>query len=153
VKASSGGAEEWLGPNDLIEKHAPSRPVLIGEAAVAFTFGQISNFSQDLLQELPVAVYTTDAEGRITSFNKAAVALWGCRPELGKSEYCGSYRLYWPDRRWSGGERECASKCKDRPRDYARHGVGMIVQHSLRVAHYMPLLALDQLARIEPTRT
>jgi PAS domain S-box-containing protein len=39
----------------------------------------------------------TDAEGRITFFNKAAVALWGCRPELGDSKFCGSWKLYWPD--------------------------------------------------------
>jgi PAS domain S-box-containing protein len=52
-----------------------------------------------LLQALPVAVYTTDAAGRITFYNEAAVALWGCRPKLGKSEWCGSWRLYWPDGR------------------------------------------------------
>ena len=52
-----------------------------------------------LLKALPAAVYTTDAAGRITFYNDAAVALWGCRPELGKSEWCGSWRLYWPDGR------------------------------------------------------
>ena len=40
-----------------------------------------------------------DPAGRITSYNQAAVELWGCRPELGKSEWCGSWRLYWPDGR------------------------------------------------------
>ena len=55
--------------------------------------------SYELLQALPVAVYTTDAAGRITFYNEAAGALWGCRPELGKSEWCGSWRLYWPDGR------------------------------------------------------
>jgi PAS domain S-box-containing protein len=39
----------------------------------------------------------TDAEGRITFYNKAAAALWGCRPELGDSKFCGSWKLYWPD--------------------------------------------------------
>jgi PAS domain S-box-containing protein len=39
----------------------------------------------------------TDAEGRITFFNEAAATLWGCRPELGKDEFCGSWKLYWPD--------------------------------------------------------
>lgn len=53
----------------------------------------------DLLQALPVAVYTTDAEGRITFYNDAAAALWGCRPELGAARWCGSWRLYWPDGR------------------------------------------------------
>jgi PAS domain S-box-containing protein len=52
----------------------------------------------ELLEALPVAVYTTDAQGRITFFNQAAADLWGHRPELG-SEWCGSWRLYWPDGR------------------------------------------------------
>jgi PAS domain S-box-containing protein len=52
----------------------------------------------ELLEALPVAVYTTDAEGRITFFNIAAAELWGYRPELG-SLWCGSWRLYWPDGR------------------------------------------------------
>jgi PAS domain S-box-containing protein len=53
----------------------------------------------ELLQALPVAVYTTDADGRITFYNEAAADLWGCHPELGGSQWCGSWRLYWPDGR------------------------------------------------------
>ena len=49
-----------------------------------------------LLEALGVAVYTTDAEGRITFFNEAAADLWGRRPELGE-EWCGSFRLFWSD--------------------------------------------------------
>ncbi|HKG86644.1 MAG TPA: HWE histidine kinase domain-containing protein [Beijerinckiaceae bacterium] len=51
----------------------------------------------DLLQALPAAIYTTDAAGRITFYNEAAAELWGCRPELGSAEWCGSWRLWWPD--------------------------------------------------------
>jgi PAS domain S-box-containing protein len=54
---------------------------------------------QDMLKALPAAVYATDAEGRITFYNEAAAELWGCHPELGKSEFCGSWKLYWPDGR------------------------------------------------------
>ena len=50
-----------------------------------------------ILQGLPTAVYTTDADGRITFYNEAAAELWGVRPELGKSEFCGSWKLFWPD--------------------------------------------------------
>src|SRR5258708_6437164 len=50
-----------------------------------------------VLDDLPAAIYVTDAKGRITYFNDAAATLWGCRPELGKSEWCGSWKLYWPD--------------------------------------------------------
>ena len=49
------------------------------------------------IEALPAAVYTTDAEGRITFYNEAAAALWGCRPKLGQSKFCGSWKLYWPD--------------------------------------------------------
>jgi PAS domain S-box-containing protein len=48
------------------------------------------------LEALGVAVYTTDAHGAITYFNKAAADLWGRRPELGE-EWCGSFRLFWSD--------------------------------------------------------
>lgn len=50
------------------------------------------------LDTLGVAVYMTDAEGGITYFNEAAIALWGRRPDLGE-QWCGSWRLYWPDGR------------------------------------------------------
>ena len=57
------------------------------------------DFFRELVDALPAAVYTTDAAGRITYFNEAAAALWGCRPELGKSEWCGSWRIFRPDGR------------------------------------------------------
>ena len=53
--------------------------------------------SDELLLALPAAIYTTDAAGRITFYNDAAAELWGVRPELGTSAFCGSWKLYWPD--------------------------------------------------------
>jgi PAS domain-containing protein len=47
-----------------------------------------------LLDALPSTIYTTDAAGRITYYNEAAVQLLGCRPELGRSEFYGSWQLY-----------------------------------------------------------
>ena len=58
--------------------------------------GSIGN-SDKILQGLPTAVYTTDAGGRITFYNEAAAEPWGVRPELGKSEFSGSWKLYWSD--------------------------------------------------------
>lgn len=52
-----------------------------------------------LLMALPVATYTTDAQGRITFYNQAAAAMWGRQPELGADMWCGSWRLYWQDGR------------------------------------------------------
>jgi PAS domain S-box-containing protein len=53
---------------------------------------------REFLEALGVAVYTTDAKGRITFFNQAAAAFWGRRPEIGE-EWCGSWRIYHPDGR------------------------------------------------------
>ena len=50
-----------------------------------------------LLEALPAAIYTTDAAGRITYYNEAAAHLWGHHPPLGTSEWCGSWKLFWPD--------------------------------------------------------
>jgi PAS domain S-box-containing protein len=52
---------------------------------------------REILEVLPVAIYMADRQGRIVYYNPAAVALWGCCPELGKSEWCGSWKLYKPD--------------------------------------------------------
>ncbi len=53
--------------------------------------------SRELLEALPTAIYTTDAEGRITFYNKAAVEMAGRRPELGVDQWCVTWRLYRPD--------------------------------------------------------
>jgi len=53
---------------------------------------------RQILDALGVAMYATDAGGHITFFNEAAVELWGRRPALGE-EWCGSWRLFWPDGR------------------------------------------------------
>ncbi|MDQ4034897.1 MAG: ATP-binding protein [Chloroflexota bacterium] len=51
---------------------------------------------RELLEVLPAAAYTTDAEGLITYFNRHALALWGRAPLLNDAadRYCGSFRLF-----------------------------------------------------------
>lgn len=51
---------------------------------------------REVLEALPAAVYTTDAEGRINFYNKAAVELAGRVPELGE-QWCVTWKLYSPD--------------------------------------------------------
>jgi PAS domain-containing protein len=51
----------------------------------------------EILDALPVAVYTTDASGWITFYNEAAAVLWGRRPVLGHDRWCGSWRIYRTD--------------------------------------------------------
>ena len=52
---------------------------------------------RELLDALPAAIYITDAEGRLTFYNKAAVTFSGRTPELGTDRWCVSWRLYSPD--------------------------------------------------------
>jgi len=51
----------------------------------------------DLLEALPAAIFTTDAEGRLTFFNQAAADLAGRRPALGSDAWCVAWKLYWPN--------------------------------------------------------
>jgi PAS domain S-box-containing protein len=50
-----------------------------------------------LLDAFPAPVYTTDAAGRITFYNEAAVKFSGRRAQLGLDQWCVTWRLYWPD--------------------------------------------------------
>ena len=52
--------------------------------------------ARPMLNQLGVAVYTTDPEGRLIFYNEAAAQFWGRRPELGEL-WCGSYKLFHPD--------------------------------------------------------
>lgn len=49
---------------------------------------------KELIQNLPVATYSFDAEGHILIYNKAAVALWGRAPEINKDLWCGALNTY-----------------------------------------------------------
>jgi PAS domain S-box-containing protein len=51
---------------------------------------------RDVLEALPAAVYTTDPEGRITYYNKAAVEMAGRTPQPGE-QWCVTWRLYEAD--------------------------------------------------------
>jgi PAS domain S-box-containing protein len=97
-------------PGSFLESALERALMSRGEAATGENVVPISNSARtqttlrererrfrELLDALPAAVYTTDAEGRITYFNEAAADLWGSRPTLGSSEWCGSWKLYWPD--------------------------------------------------------
>ena len=49
-----------------------------------------------VLDGLPAAAYTCDADGLITYYNARAVQLWGREPKLNdpSDRFCGCFRLY-----------------------------------------------------------
>jgi PAS domain S-box-containing protein len=50
-----------------------------------------------VLEALPAAIYTTDANGKITYYNRAAEELAGRVPQTGKDEWCVTWRLHTVD--------------------------------------------------------
>lgn len=50
-----------------------------------------------LIQGLPAAIYTCDANGYIVSYNQAAVQLWGREPVTGNDKWCGFWKAYHVD--------------------------------------------------------
>ena len=52
---------------------------------------------REMIDALPAAIYTTDAEGRLTHFNPAAIKLSGRVPQLGTDQWCVTWKLFLPD--------------------------------------------------------
>ena len=52
---------------------------------------------REMFDLLPVAIYITDAEGRLTYFNPAAIRFSGREPELGTDRWCVSWKLFHAD--------------------------------------------------------
>ena len=87
--------------------------------AVAPATDGLDSSYRDLLNHLPAAVYTCDADGRIKLYNRAAADLWGREPEIGKEAWCGSYRIFNPD-----GTQLSLDRC---PMATALRGLGEVV--------------------------
>lgn len=88
---------------DSLNIAAQSDPTTLSPAALLDTEAILLDGTEGeselraVLDALPAAVYTTDANGRITYFNRAAAELAGREPELGKDEWCVTWRLYNAD--------------------------------------------------------
>ncbi|MDQ8729370.1 PAS domain S-box protein [Bradyrhizobium sp. LHD-71] len=76
---------------------ARAKPILFTSVGAPATSHAGEPSAADLLEALPAAIYMTDADGRITMFNKAAVELSGRVPEIGVDTWCVTWKLYWPD--------------------------------------------------------
>ena len=52
---------------------------------------------REMIDALPMPIYTTDAEGKITHFNPAAVEFSGRTPDVGTDQWCVSWKLFHAD--------------------------------------------------------
>jgi PAS domain S-box-containing protein len=72
-----------------------SNLVVLHEAVKEFRSREVGY--REILQHLPAAIYTTDAEGRLTYFNDACVEFSGRTPVLGDDSWCVTWKLYRND--------------------------------------------------------
>lgn len=50
-----------------------------------------------VLDQIPVPIYITDADGRVTYWNRACIDFAGREPQLGSDRWCVTWRLYTMD--------------------------------------------------------
>jgi PAS domain S-box-containing protein len=72
-----------------------------GETMTPIPVADLLREAQDRFHEmvdaLPTAIYTTDAQGCLTYFNPAAVRLSGRTPELGTDQWCVTWKIFLSD--------------------------------------------------------
>jgi PAS domain S-box-containing protein len=89
--------ETAIASNGHGRKHAQSDPAPASLLSLHANPGPSQSLFRELIDALPTAIYTTDAEGLITHFNQAAVEFAGRVPEIGKDRWCVSWKLFWSD--------------------------------------------------------
>ncbi|HEY7978940.1 MAG TPA: PAS domain-containing protein [Rhizomicrobium sp.] len=72
--------------HDITELHKAREQISEGGAII-----------RQIFDALPIAIYTTDAKGLLTFYNRAAAELAGRKPEIGKDEWCVTWKLHTPD--------------------------------------------------------
>jgi len=71
-----------------------NNPVNAGDFNAAGNGISYQQLAGEVYANLPVAVYTCNHPGYITSYNKAAADLWGRQPEVLQDQWCGSWKAY-----------------------------------------------------------
>ncbi|MEO5613192.1 MAG: PAS domain-containing protein [Sphingomicrobium sp.] len=73
-----------------------SQPHLDAEAYLETALDALSagDMRHELLNRLPVPIYTTDADGAVTFWNRACVDFAGREPQLGHDRWCVTWKIY-----------------------------------------------------------
>ncbi len=90
----NGNVKGYVGLiNDVTEKKRIAEKLQVKQQELK----RSQEYYEKLLANLPVAIYTTDINGYIKTFNEAAVKLWGREPEPGVDLWCGSMKMLETD--------------------------------------------------------
>lgn len=77
-------------------KPAPATPEeIVGMATTAARYGDAELHA--VLEALSAPIYTTDAEGWVTFYNRACIDFAGRTPSLGEDRWCVTWKLYCED--------------------------------------------------------
>ena len=99
------GEVRWVAVEGTVVRNAQGRPARLLGVTRDITKDRIAEDGlrkreqafRELLEALPGAVYTTDATGRVTFFNRAAVDIWGSCPRIGCARFGGAWPLFHLD--------------------------------------------------------
>jgi PAS domain-containing protein len=72
---------------------SPKEMISLAQAAARTSPAQL----HDLLETLPAPIYTTDADGWVTFFNRACIDFAGRMPIPGKDRWCVTWKLFTTD--------------------------------------------------------
>lgn len=95
---SDDAPRQWAdGEISLLETVAERTWTIIEKLRIDTALRESERRFREMINALPAAIYTTDAEGTLTHFNPAAVEFSGRTPDLGSEKWCVTWKLYYPD--------------------------------------------------------
>ena len=97
----SHGADDYLtkpfSANELLTRVAARLELATSRKHIEEALRSSERRFREMVDMLPAAVYTTDADGLLTHFNPAAIEFSGRMPEVGTDQWCVSWKLYRTD--------------------------------------------------------
>lgn len=90
-------SETPAGPRPAGLRTHSRRPANCEEALRASALPPSGPSFASMVETVSAPIFATDAEGRLTYCNEAAVALWGLRPTIGETVFTGAWKLFRRD--------------------------------------------------------
>jgi len=86
----------WVATGNPFKTSDEMRGTLNHDQILATAVNALSSEAEwrPVLDELPVPIYTTDADGAVTYWNRACVEFAGRQPELGQDRWCVTWKIY-----------------------------------------------------------
>ncbi|HET6821536.1 MAG TPA: PAS domain S-box protein [Anaerolineales bacterium] len=95
---SDDAPRQWTSEEvSLLETVAERTWAIIEKLRINTALRESERRFREMIDALPAAIYTTDAEGVLTHFNPAAVEFSGRTPKPGTDKWCVTWKLYYPD--------------------------------------------------------